>query len=448
MAAEIKTARELAADIVHRLREAGHEAYFVGGCVRDLVLGRNPGDYDIATSAHPDVVQQLFPVTIPVGVSFGVVLVVMGGKNHEVATYRTEDSYDDGRRPSHVSFSSLVEDVRRRDFTINGLALDPETGRIIDYVGGQADIRDRIIRTIGDPAQRFAEDHLRLLRAIRFSANLGFDMDPDTFAAIVKNASLIRKISAERIRDELTKSLTRQGARRAIELLHTSGLLREVLPEVEALRGVSQPPEFHPEGDVWEHTLRMVDGLLGISEQDEADHRLAWAVLLHDVGKAVTRSEDERGVHFYGHVEKGVKMADTILRRLKFSGADTETILALIANHMRFMNVRQMKVSTLKRFLRLPDFDLHLALHHLDCIGSHGMLDYEIFCRQALADLPVETLHPPRLLTGHDLKAMGFTAGPMFKEILRSVEDAQLSGEISTAEDARRWVLERFSSFR
>jgi poly(A) polymerase len=273
-------------------------------------------------------------------------------------------------------------------------------------------------------------------------------MDPDTFTAIVKNASMIRKISAERIRDELTKVLTRQGARRALELLHTSGLLREVLPEVEALRGVSQPPEFHPEGDVWEHTLRMVDALQNVTEGNEADHRLAWAVLLHDVGKAVTRSEDERGVHFYGHVEKGGKIADAILRRLKFSGADTETILALIANHMRFMHVRQMKVSTLKRFLRLPDFDLHLALHRLDCLGSHGMLDYEVFCRQALADLPGEALHPPRLLTGHDLQAMGFTAGPLFKEILRSLEDAQLGGEISTSEEARRWVLERWGEKR
>jgi poly(A) polymerase len=288
-----------------------------------------------------------------------------------------------------------------------------------------------------------------MLRAIRFAANLGFAIEPATFTAIRTHAPAIRRISAERIRDEWTRLLKRPGARRGLDLLYASGLLRELLPEVEALRGVEQPPLFHPEGDVWEHTLRMLEVLhTGPGHGAEADHRLAWAVLLHDVGKAVTRSEDERGVHFYGHVEEGVRMAGAILRRLKFSGAEMDTILALIQHHMRFMDIRQMRPNTRKRFLRLPDFDLHLALHRLDCLGSHGMLDHYDFCRDALASFSEEDLHPPRWLSGHDPSAMGFTAGPIFKEILRSVEDAQLGGDIIDAEDARRWVMEKWGGKR
>jgi poly(A) polymerase len=436
--------RDSANSLARRLREAGHEAYFVGGCVRDLFLGREPYDYDIVTSARPEEVRQLFPVTIPIGVSFGIVLIVEGGKSYEVATYRTETGYLDGRRPSQVSFSSAQEDVGRRDFTVNGLLMDPETDHILDYVGGLADIERRIIRTIGSPGRRFAEDHLRMLRAIRFAANLGFEMDRATFAAVQENAPFIGRISAERIREELTKLLNRPGACRGMEMLCDSGLLRELLPEVEAMRGVEQPPAFHPEGDVWKHTLQMLDALHQ-GTGDEADHRLAWAVLLHDVGKAVTRSEDENGVHFYGHVQKGGQIAESMMRRLKFSGADLELVLALIHHHMRFMHVQDMRPNTLKRFLRLPAFDLHLALHRLDCLGSHGMLNHYEFCRDALARLPKEELHPPRLVSGHDLMAMGFSAGPLFKEILLSVEDAQLNGEISDAADARRCVLEKWS---
>ena len=435
--------RDVASTIVHRLRKAGHEAYFVGGCVRDLVLGREPGDYDIVTSARPDEVQQYFPVTVPVGARFGVILVVEGAKSFEVATYRTENGYDDGRRPSRIAFSSAQEDVKRRDFTVNGLLMDPETGDILDYVDGLTDIRRRLIRTIGLPEQRFAEDHLRLLRAVRFAANLGFEIDGGTFAAIRENAASIKRISAERIREEITKLLKRPGAYRGLELLCATGLLSQLLPEVAALRGIAQPPAFHPEGDVWTHTLQMLDALHAESDT-EADPRLAWAVLLHDAGKALTRSEDEKGVHFYGHVQKGCQIAEAIMRRLKFSGADMELVLALIRHHMRFMHVRDMRPNTLKRFLRLPDFQLHLALHRLDCLGSHGMLDHYEFCRQTLAALPEEALHPPRLLTGHDLMAMGYLAGPRFKEMLRSVEDAQLNGEIITADEARRWVKDRW----
>lgn len=438
-----RTFRDIAAGIVRQLRDAGYEAYFVGGCVRDFLMGRLPGDYDVVTSARPDEVQRLFPVTIPVGVQFGVVLVVEDGKPYEVATYRTESGYADGRRPSLVAFSSLREDVRRRDFTVNGLAMDPETGRVLDYVGGAADIQGRIIRTIGPPEERFAEDHLRMLRAVRFAANLGFRMEPETLAAIQNGVSAIRKISAERIREEMTKLLTRPGARRGLEMLSETGLLRELLPEAETLRGIEQPPAFHPEGSVWEHVLCMLDAL---HEEGKAsvDHRLAWGVVFHDIGKAVTRQEDDKGVHFYGHVEQGVHMAEGIMRRLKFSGADSETVLALIQNHMRFMHVQQMRPSTLKRFLRIPDFDLHLALHRLDCLGSHGSLEHYEFCREALSSLSREALHPPRILTGHDLLAMGFSAGPLFTEILQSLEDAQLNGEIASTKEARRWVMNKW----
>ncbi|MDD5168379.1 MAG: HD domain-containing protein, partial [Syntrophales bacterium] len=331
------------------------------------------------------------------------------------------------------------EDVKRRDFTVNGLLMDPDTGQIVDYVDGVADINRRLLRTIGSAEKRFSEDHLRMLRVVRFAANLGFELDQEAFDAIRANAGLIQKISAERIREELTKLLRCTGARRGMELLHATGLLRELLPEAEALRGVHQPPAFHPEGDVWEHVLRMLD-IYCAAGDEKADPRLAWAVVFHDIGKTVTRSEDEKGVHFYGHVQEGSRIAGEIMGRLKFSGADREAILALIENHMRFMNVREMRANTLKRFLRLPDFDLHLALHRLDCLGSHGMLDYYDFCRNALATMDVHELHPPQLLSGHDLIALGFHPGPRFKEILGAVEDAQLNGEITSAEDAKRWV--------
>ncbi|MDO9230355.1 MAG: CCA tRNA nucleotidyltransferase [Syntrophales bacterium] len=429
---------DAAAEIVRRLREAGHEAFWVGGCVRDLIRGAAPEDYDIVTSARPEDVRGLFPRTIPVGERFGICLVVEGGAPYEVATFRTEADYDDGRRPSRIAFATAEEDVRRRDFTINGLLMDPETGRIIDHVGGLRDIEQRIIRTIGDPEERFAEDHLRMLRAIRFAATLGFSIEPMTFAAVRGRAAMIMRISAERIRDELSRLLTGGAARHGLELLSASGLLVEIIPEIHALQGVEQPPVFHPEGDVWEHTLRMVallprpDGM--------ADPRLAWAVLLHDVGKAFTRSEDAAGTHFYGHVQRGEEIAAAILRRLRFSREEMETILALIRGHMLFINVREMRPNRLKRLLRTPDFALHLELHRLDCLGSHGLLDHYAFCKQKLGEYPEEELRPPRLLTGLDLIGMGFAPGPVFKEILRAVEDAQLGGEIAEAAEARDLV--------
>jgi len=440
---KIEASRDTAISIVQNLQDAGYEAYFVGGCVRDLLRGVEPGDYDIVTSARPDEVRSLFPHTVPVGISFGVVLVVEGGHRYEVATFRTESDYEDGRRPSQVEFSTAEGDVRRRDFTVNALLMDPVTGNIIDYVEGRRDIVNRLIRTIGSPEERFAEDHLRMLRAVRFAANLGYEIDAETFNAIKKYVSSISRISAERVRDELTKLLTRRGARRGMEILAESGLLAEVLPEVYALRGVDQPPRFHPEGDVWEHTLRMLD-ILPSGEGVENDLRLAWSIVMHDIGKAHTRSENESGIHFYGHVREGEKIAEAMMRRLRFSRAEMETILALIHYHMLFMNVMDMRPNRLKRLLRMPDFHLHLELHRLDCLGSHGSLESYQFCRNKLEEMADEELHPPRLLNGNDLIGMGFPPGPLFSEIMRTIEDAQLDGEISTPAEARRLVMDRW----
>ncbi len=425
--------------IVRRLRGAGHEAFWVGGCVRDLVRGVVPKDFDIVTSARPEEVQALFPRTAPVGARFGVMIVIDNGRTYEVATFRTEAGYDDGRHPSRVAYATAEEDVLRRDFTINGLLMDPETGRIIDYVDGRRDIERRIIRTIGAPDKRFAEDRLRMLRAVRFAATLGYAIDAETYEAIQKQASGIRGISAERIREELSRTLTSGGARRGMELLAESGLLAELLPEMSVLRSVDQPPAFHPEGDVWEHTLRMLALL-----PDGADPRLAWAALLHDVGKAETRFEDAAGVHFYGHSRRGEEIADAIFTRLRFSGEERSTVLALIGQHMLFMNVREMRPNRLKRFLRMPDFPLHLDLHRLDCLGSHGLLDNYEFCREKLKEYSEEELRPSPLLTGGDLIVMGYKPGPVFKEILRTVEDAQLGGEIATPEEARALVRKRW----
>lgn len=431
--------------IVRILRSAGYEAFFVGGCVRDLLRGETPEDYDIVTSAHPEQVMSLFPRTYPVGVSFGVVLVSEGDLLYEVATYREEADYEDGRHPSRVSFATAKEDVYRRDFTVNGLLMDPETGEIVDYVGGAADLESRVIRTIGNPEARFAEDHLRMLRAVRFAANLGFIIDAETLAAIKGHGADIARVSAERVREELTRMLTGPGPRQAMEMLQATGLLSRVLPEIAAMVGVSQPPRFHPEGDVWEHTLIMLALLPRERRYDpEAYGRLAWATLLHDVGKPVTRTESETGIHFYGHVQKGAEIAAAVMRRLKFPKADLDVVLALIENHMRFMHVQDMRPNTVKKFLRIPDFDLHMALHRLDCLGSHGHLDNDVFCRDKLEELTTEDLHPPRLLTGYDLQELGFSPGPLFREILNAIEDAQLNGEITTAAEARQLVILRF----
>jgi poly(A) polymerase len=449
------TPAQLAAErIVAQLRAAGHEAYFAGGCVRDILLGVSPKDFDVATSAHPDAVLALFPRTFAVGAHFGVVLVCddVDGQEivTEVATYRSDVAYLDGRHPTEVRFSSSAqEDVLRRDFTINGMMFDPIlhrqtcnlTSAVLDYVGGKNDLRDGIIRAICEPHRRFEEDKLRMLRAIRFAARFSFTIEPETERAIRQLASGISQVSRERIRDELTRMLTEGHARRAFELLDRTGLLKEVLPEISKLHGVAQPPEYHPEGDVWIHTLLLLEKL-----PPGASSTLAWGALLHDVGKPATFSHKPPDrIRFNSHVEVGVRIAHEILRRLRFSNEDCAQILALVENHMRFGDIEKMKESTVKRFFRLPRFDEHLALHRLDVTSSHGDLSLYEFAKRRREELPDEVVRPPLLVTGRDLIAAGYQPGPRFKEMLALAEDAQLEGRIHTTEEGLALIREHLA---
>jgi poly(A) polymerase len=443
------SARVLADHICRNLKAAGYQAYLVGGCVRDLLLKREALDYDVATDATPEVVQQLFPRCLSVGAQFGVVIVLEDGlledaevrdtPRVEVATFRSDVGYSDGRHPDQVIYAkSPEEDVRRRDFTINALLLEPETGEVLDFVGGRKDLDAGIIRAIGAAEERFLEDKLRMIRAVRFAARFGYAIEESTFAAIGKCALQIHRVSAERIRDELTKILTEGAAKRGFELLDETKLLPEILPEIARMKGVEQPPQFHPEGDVWTHTLLMMQGL-----QPGCAVTLAWGVLLHDVGKSPTfkppAGPDGR-IRFDEHVEVGTRMAEEICRRLRFSNEDSEQIAALVANHLRFKDVRQMKASTLKRFVRLPRFEEHLELHRLDCLSSHGSLEAYDFVRRFIEETPAEQVRPPRLVTGDDLKGLGLKAGPSFRKILDAVEDAQLNGTVHTREEALEMV--------
>jgi len=429
---------QTATDIVRRLRKAGFDAYLVGGCVRDIVMGRPPNDYDVATNATPAEVVRMFPASLTVGAQFGVVIVPREEGNVEVATFRSDGRYVDGRHPVEVRYTkSAEEDVRRRDFTINGLLYDPLKDKVLDYVGGQADIQGRRIRTIGDPYQRFGEDRLRMLRAVRFAARFAFALDPAAVEAIRALAQEIRQVSAERIRDEILKILTEGRARQGFELLDATGLLDPVLPEAKAMQGVEQPPEFHPEGDVWTHTLMMLEGL------QQPSPSLALGVLLHDVGKPATFRVRER-IRFDGHVEVGAKMAEDICLRLRFSSRDTERVAELVRHHLRFKDFPQMRRSNQIRFLRMEGFSEHLELHRLDCLASHGMLDNYRLAKKMLEEIPAQEIKPPRLLSGHDLIREGYPPGPEFKQILQAVEDAQLEGQIGTKEAALHLVRENF----
>jgi poly(A) polymerase len=428
---------DLAVSTIRRLRQAGFVAYLTGGCVRDLLLGRTAKDFDVATSARPDELLRLFPRAGQVGAHFGVVLVHEKEAQVEVATFRSDLEYQDGRHPDGVHFETDPrQDALRRDFTINALLLDPDSGDILDFIHGRADLDAKLIRAIGDPERRFREDHLRLLRAVRFAARLGFEIEPETFAAIQRLAPLIQSVSAERVRDEIARILTEGGARRGFELLDSSGLLHEVLPEVAALKGVAQPPEFHPEGDVWTHTLIMLDGLR------QPSVTLALGVLLHDIGKPATFRITER-IRFDGHVEKGIEIAHSLLNRLRFPNYVIEGVEALIGNHMKFMEVPRMRESTLKRFLRQPDFEEHMELHRLDCLSSHGDLENYEFVRRKQLEVPPEQLKPAPLLTGRELIAAGYKPGPMFGVALREIEDAQLEGRISTVGEALQMARKR-----
>jgi poly(A) polymerase len=447
-----------ASRIVDTLRSAGHQAFFAGGCVRDILLGLEPQDFDVATSATPDIILNLFPdkKTLTVGAHFGVVLVCEpDGVTTEVATFRHDGAYTDGRRPDAVRFSTDPrEDVFRRDFTINGMLLDPTvleqtgdaTAATLDYVNGRHDLAAKILRAIGDPALRFAEDKLRMLRAVRFAARLDLEIEPQTFAAIRNAATQIDQVSSERIRDELTRMLTEGRARRAFELLDATGLLQHVLPEAVRMHGVQQPPEYHPEGDVWVHTMLLLEKL-----PPNPTPTLAWGALLHDIGKPATyRAPDPNDPHdrirFNGHVEVGVRMAETILARLRFSNEETAQIVALVKNHMRFGDILHMRQSTLKRFLRLPQFDEHLALHRMDCLSAHADLRLYDYAKQQYESAPAETIAPKLLLTGRELIAAGYRPGPKFKSMLEAAEDAQLEGEITTLEQALALIRRHFGA--
>jgi poly(A) polymerase len=447
--------KDFATSIVQTLRQRGFRAYLVGGCVRDLLLGREPKDYDVATNATPEQVMGIFPETYAVGAQFGVVLVpaperdapsVVSAEGSskslavEVATFRSDIGYSDGRHPDEVRFSlDPREDVARRDFTINGMLLDPVYGDVLDFVGGQEDLKAGVIRTIGDPEQRFGEDKLRMLRAVRFAARFEYTIDPTTFAAMQELAQQIQVVSRERVRDELTRMLTEGHARRAFLLLDESGLLKPVLPEISVMKGVEQPPEFHPEGDVFVHTLLLLDNL-----PNPCPLTLAWGALLHDVGKPPTFRVAPDRIRFDGHVEVGVKMAEEICRRLRFSNSETEQILALVDNHMRFGHATRMKGSTLKRFLRMPAFEEHLALHRADCLASHRNLGTYEFIQQKRAEIPAEKMRPSPLVTGDDLITEGHLPGPRFREILSAVEDEQLEGRLPSREAALEFVRREF----
>lgn len=466
--------RAFATSIVQTLRERGHQAFLAGGCVRDLLLHREPADYDVATDATPEQVMRIFPETYAVGAQFGVVLVplpedqrqepnagkreiestersnfqaatqtnVLGHHKHcvEVATFRSDIGYSDGRHPDQVRFSrDPREDVQRRDFTINGLLFDPTSNEVLDFVGGQKDLAAKIVRAIGDPLLRFGEDKLRMLRAVRFAARFNYEIDASTFAAVRKLAPDIRQVSCERIRNELTLMLTEGRARLAFELLNESRLLHEVLPEIEAMKGVEQPPEFHPEGDVFVHTMLLLEKL-----PTPCPPALAWGALLHDVGKPATFRRAPDRIRFDGHVDVGVKIAEEICRRLRFSNEETVQVLALVDNHMRFGAVEQMKMSTFKKFIRLPHFEQHLELHRLDCESSHRSLGSYNFTREKMAELPVKEVRPDPLVSGDDLIRVGYEPGPRFKEILSSVEDAQLDNRLTTKSEALAYIGEHF----
>jgi poly(A) polymerase len=445
--------KDFSVSIIQTLRQHGFQAYLVGGCVRDLLLGREPTDYDVATNATPDQVMAVFPETYAVGAQFGVVLVPLPEnatvKEHsntpksstiEVATFRSDLGYSDGRHPDEVRFSADPrEDMARRDFTINGMMLDPLSGEVLDFVGGRADLEAGVIRAIGDPERRFREDKLRMLRAVRFASRFEYTIEAATLAAIARLAGEIHVVSRERVRDELTRMLTEGQARRAFLLLDETGLLKQILPEISVMKGVEQPPQFHPEGDVFAHTLLLLENL-----PQPCPPALAWGALLHDVGKPPTFRRAPDRIRFDDHVDVGVKIAGEICHRLRFSRDDTEQVLALVDNHMRFAHATRMKESTLKRFLRMPQFDQHLALHRADCLASHGNLSTYEFVSEKLATIPAAKMRPSPLVSGDDLIAVGYLPGPRFREILTAVEDAQLEGRLPSRDDALQFVRREF----
>lgn len=439
-----ETALEQAArKVVTRLQEAGFEAVYAGGCVRDMLLDAEPHDYDVASSARPEQVQSLFRRTVAVGAQFGVVCVLEGPHEIQVATFRSDGEYTDGRHPETVSFSDAENDALRRDFTINGLFYNPLKKTVSDFVGGRADLDAKIIRAIGNPEHRFEEDKLRLLRAVRFACTLGFEIEPSTWAAVCTNAPKLEMVSAERIREEFTKIMLSPGRVRGFDLLDQSGLMRVILPEIEALKGCEQPPQFHPEGDVWIHTRLMLSLL-----PKEVSLPLVLAVLFHDIAKPATFSYDEtaKRIRFSGHEKLGAEMTEAILVRLRYSRKTIDDTVDAVANHMAFKDVQHMRVARLKRFLARPTIADELALHKVDCQSSNGDLSNYEFLKLKIDEFSHEPLIPPPLLTGNDLMRLGYQPGPQFKTILEAVQSAQLEGVLTTPSDAESWVKANFQT--
>ncbi|MBI22203.1 MAG: phosphohydrolase [Roseibacillus sp.] len=439
----VQLLRQAAESVARRLTGAGHQALFAGGCVRDALLGREPDDYDIATSARPEEVLHLFPGSDEVGAHFGVIILHEGGYQFQVATFRSDGTYLDGRHPDSVTFNSNAEeDAKRRDFTINGLFEDPMSGKILDYVGGRKDLEAGILRAIGIPHARFEEDALRLLRALRFAIYTGFKIDPATWEALCADASLLQRVSPERIRDEFDKIITHSSRRLGVELLVESGLMEFIVPEFLALQGCEQPPQFHPEGDVYVHTLIMLE-LLGNSPSLE----LALSVMLHDIAKPPTFTVDETGrIRNSGHDRLGAHMTGEILRRLRYSNQIIDDASSMVANHMNFMNVQCMRTAKLKRFMARSTYENELELHRVDCSSSHGMLDNIEFLQAKADEFASEPLIPPPLVSGHDLIALGFEPGPLFSEILEFVQTEQLEGRLFERDTALAVIREKFVS--
>jgi len=432
--------RNTAEEIVRRLQRAGFAAFWVGGCVRDFLLGREPQDYDIATNARPEQIEKLFKRTLAVGRKFGVMIVVEGKQHFQVATFRAEAEYRDGRRPEKVVFSSAEADAQRRDFTVNGLFFDPIAKKLHDWVGGEKDLRAKIIRTIGAPEERFAEDHLRLLRAVRFAAQLGFEIEPETFSAVKRLAPKIELISAERIRDELIKLFSPPHAGRGLVLLRDSRLLPGILPELIGTLLCQQSPDYHPEGTVFEHIRLMLEKM-----PPDASPSLPWAVILHDIAKPATAERDAAtgAIHFYGHEKVGAAMTERILQRLRFPRKQTEEIVACVRNHMQFKDVKQMRKATLRRLLLRKTFPLELELHRLDCLGSHGNLDHYEFLVTQAEELKKKPTIRPLLLKGKDLIKLGMKPGPAMGVLLDEIREKQLADELKTPREAKAWVKKR-----
>jgi poly(A) polymerase len=432
-----QTAREICSG----LRAHGHIAYFAGGCVRDMVRGCVPKDIDIVTNARPEQVQKIFPRSHAVGAHFGVVVVRENEFQFEVATFRSDDVYLDGRRPTAVHFSSPEEDAKRRDFTVNGMFFDPENNAVIDFIGGRADLEAKLIRAIGQPTQRFAEDRLRLLRAVRFATTLDFQIEPKTWDALVANAPSITQISAERIRDELVRIFLSPGRLRGWDLLDASGLLRAIIPEIESMKGCAQPPQFHPEGDVFQHTRLMLELL-----PEKVSVPLVFSVLLHDVAKPSTASVDEAGrIRFNAHDRVGAEMTEQIMERLRFPRAEIDATVEMVRQHMVFKDVPRMRMAKLKRFMARPTFDDELELHRVDCASSHAILDNYDFLVRKKEEFANEPIIPPPLLTGDDLIALGMKPGPKFGEILEAVETRQLEGTFKSRDEALDWLKRQYS---